>query len=482
LNECFKVNDFDQETYENKIYGDYKIKSKKPATPLIEAKPQPQVFLPQIQPISNDIHKETAQILSNFSKKNEKIEEKNDKIEKNNKIEKNEKNENFAIIQTNTSNFELKTSLKPEFSSEILHNSSLNLKRPSPTELFASSLKKIKENHYFSKKHLIFDPFSCESEELFGLNHSLYLNNNLFLLNYLKSKENNQSFLSLLSLQKPFKLSSHFYLSSLGDIFFSKSLRNSFDKNPENLKKNDIETMQFGNGFCTFRMYKSFINTGLLVYYYQYKLYIKEIDQVFYVILSEDSIAEFHNSDLLLFHTNLSELMKNLLKKIQEKQKEETSFRAFRFMPNKKCFFPTILPEIIYMKILKKCSSNTPNTLNIDLNLQETFNKLQIQNTIGNTICESLEPFINQFFESQLKKYSIAKMHLGDFFFGYNHPKIQALVKLFRKNKTFSLNRLPEELRDVFCNISPFLKLKQKLTFTDLQDMKIPLPYKCLRL
>ena len=170
-----------------------------------------------------------------------------------------------------------------------------------------------------------------------------------------------------------------------------------------------------------------------------------------------------------------------LFQKIQEKQKDELEFRPFRFLENKKCLFPTILNDIIYEKILKKYTSNH-NEFNVDANLNDTFKKFTNSLGVNNMICDSLEPLINQFFESQLNKFDLPKMHLGDFFFGYNHPKIQALVKLVKKNRTFSLNRLPEELKPIFCSLSPMLKLKQKLAFTDLQDMKIPLPYKCFRL
>lgn len=367
-------------------------------------------------------------------------------------------------------------------------NITIASKRPFPffTEILINpgmTQKKIKENHYFSKKPLIFDPFATDVEELFGLSHVLYLNNNDFVKTYIKNKDNDLSFLETLSLQNPYKICSHFYLNNIGQYYFTK--KNKLQKlvpiNNEDLKENeDFENLQFGNRFCTFRMYKSFLNTGLLVYYYQFKVYVKEIDLTFYVVLPEDGVADFHNRDLLLFHTNLNELMSALFLKIQEKQKGENSFRPFRFLQNKKCLFPTILPDIIYDKILKKYNNNS---FDIERNLEETFKKFESEiNSIEKISCDSLEPLINQFFESLLSKYDLPKMHLGDFFFGYNLPKIQALVKLVKRNKNFSLNRFPEDLKAVFCNLSPYLKLKQKLAFSDLQDNKIPLPYKCLRL
>ena len=491
MSDCYKVNDFDQDTYENKIYGDYKIKSKKPAiSPLNDSKNQ--FLTTQTMDISNN--KEMGNNISNQTVNNflqqSLTSKKNDIVQSLTPNSINYVNPNHNILT------DIKKVLKNEFPVDdmISLNNITGMKRIALNNDMminaGGNLKKIKQNHYFSKNNLIFDPYSTEPEELFGLNNSIYLNNNEFIKTYMKNKENDLSFLYTLSLQKPYKFSSHFYLANLGQFYFTKQQNysnkmNSNNDIPVKIKMDEtdsLETLQFGNGFCTHRMYKSFINQGLLVYYYQQKVYIKEIDLTFYVILSEDGIMDFHNNDLFLFHTSLNDLMTCLLQKIQEKQKDENDFRSFRFLQNKKSLFPTILPEIIYEKILKKYKSNNNNNFNIDTSLQETFNKFLNHGIITNTICDSLEPLINQFYESQLSKYDLPKMHLGDFFFGYNHPKIQALVKLVKKNRNFSLNRLPEELREIFCNVSPYLKLKQKLTFTDLQDLKIPLPYKCLRL
>lgn len=473
LNDCFKVNDFDQETYENKIYGDYKIKSKKQPSPLIApVNVQSTTEATSHQELSNlSLIQNPPQSQPNLNT------HKNENSIVNGQIQTN----NLTIIAT-----DVKQSIKYELSSENTLSNLTGIKRPASNEIMINAggnYKKSKENHYFSKKHLIFDPFSIDFEELFGLNHSLFQNNNDFIRAYVKNKDNNISFLEMLTLQKPFKVSSHFYLINLGTFYFTKQpiQFQKGDKGEITLKSNEAESLKFGNGFCTYRMYKSFLSPGILVYYYQYKVYIKEIDLTFYVILPEDGIGDFHNNELFLFHTNLNDLMTLLFQKIQEKQKDELEFRPFRFLENKKCLFPTILNDIIYEKILKKYTSNH-NEFNVDANLNDTFKKFTNSLGVNNMICDSLEPLINQFFESQLNKFDLPKMHLGDFFFGYNHPKIQALVKLVKKNRTFSLNRLPEELKPIFCSLSPMLKLKQKLAFTDLQDMKIPLPYKCFRL
>lgn len=341
--------------------------------------------------------------------------------------------------------------------------------------------KKIKEDHYYSKKNLIFEPYNMDAEELFGLNHSLYLNHNQFVTLFIGNKENNLSFLDSLALEKPFKLSNHFYLINLGHFYFTKqndlAIENS--NGEAILQFNNEEILTFGDGFCSYRMYKSFMNKGLLVYYYQTKVFIKEIDTTFYVLLPEDCLDQFHNNDLFFFHTNLNELVEFVFKKMKEIQTNETVFRPYRFMQNKRCLFPTILPEILYEKILKKNSIG--NKRNLTLNLEDTYVKLVGMTGMTPSLCDSLEPLINQFFESQLKKLGLPKMHLGDFFFGYNHPKVNALVHLIKKNRNAS-SRLPESLKGIFTDLSPYLKLKQKLTYNDLQDNKIPLPYKASRL
>lgn len=408
-----------------------------------------------------------------------------------NSKEKNEgqhKNSTDALImngkaaKTTTNNHnEIKQTLKAE---PHLENSLLvGMKRPSGLEDVKINFKKSKENHYFSKKNLIYDPYSAEFEELFGLNHSLYVNHNEFIGNFLKSGED-LSYIELLALEKPFKISSHFYLVNLGSHFFSKENlpNNNRIKQENSLAETESATLQFGNGFCSFRMYPSFLNPGILAYYYQLRIFVKEIGRTFYVVIPEDGVQHFHSNDLLLFHTSLNELMGMLFQKIQERQKGESEFRAFRFLENKKCLFPTILTDIIYEKILKSHNSAEPE-FNAGMRLQETFEKYnKIGQLNNNIVCDSLEPLITQFFESELNRLDLPKMHLGDFFFGYNHPKIQALVKLLKRNKNFTLNRLNEVLRNSFCDLSPHLKLKQKLAFTDLQDNKIPLPYKCFRL
>ena len=475
------MNDFDQETYENKIYGDYKIKNKKLTSPSLDPQPshplkQPnELNPPKDLPNPNQTSDILPQTVIQNSKKSENI------------LDNLQQNGDKHINTVKNLAADIRQNLKYELHSETGSSNLTGIKRSASsmndlTINAGGNFKRFKENHYFSKKHQIYDPFSTDFEELFGFNQSLYQNHNDFIQFYLKNKNNDSINLELLTLQKPFKISSHFYLVSLGTHYFTRQPPNiPRTQKTESILTETEETLKFGNGFCTFRMFKSFLNPGMLIFYYQSKIYVKEIDKTFYVMLPEDGIADFHNNDLLLFHTNLNDLITPLFHHIQEKQKDETEFRPYRFLENKNCLFPTILSDIIYEKILKKCTSNQAD-LNLDLNLSETFFKFNTTIGMNNLVCDSLEPLINQFFETQLNKYDLPKMHLGDFFFGYNHPKIQALVKLVKKNRNFSLNRFPEELRQVFCTLSPLLKLKPKLTFTDLQDLKIPLPYKCFRL
>lgn len=493
--ECFEGNDFDHEKYESKFYGDYKIKSKK--------------AILNSNNLTNDESKSAINESTSKDPSKENLEKSNEVNNDNSKIPtpainsiNNNNNKKLDLIIENIPTQANNSINIPNI--EILSSNGASEKQPleinvviandnkrtfpnfkeSFTDTDLRIIKKPKEDHYFSKKQLIFDPFNTDFEELFGFSCFLYQNHNEFLRSYLKNKSNDLCCLDNLSLKKPFKLSNHFYLINLGQFYFTKQAESKNQKNvPEELNGEAFfqinnEVLCFGDGFTSYRMYKSFLNQGLLVYYYQSKVFIKEIDLTFYVVLPEDGIEHFHNNDLFFFHTNLNDLMSFIFQKIKDLQVNESYFREYRFMQNKKCLFPTVLPGIIYEKILKKCGPN----VNLTTNMEETFAKYFNLNNMTHSLCDSLEPLINQFFDTQLKKNNLPKMHLGDFFFGYNHPKINALAHLVRKYRNFSIAKLPEELKLVFSNLSPFLKLKQKMPFNDLHDNKIPLPYKILRL
>lgn len=492
--ECFEGNDFDHEKYESKFYGDYKIKSKKAILNNNNNNITNEEKSVKNESTSKETSKENQEKATNENNNdNSKISTTANNINNNKKLDvvieniqvqaNNSKNiSNIEILASNG------VSEKPplEINAVIANDNKRTFPnfKESYTDTDLRIIKKPKEDHYFSKKQLIFDPFNTDFEELFGFSSFLYQNHNEFMRSYLKNKNNDLCCLDNLSLKKPFKLSNHFYLINLGQFYFSKQEETKHQKTvPEELNGEAFfqinnEILCFGDGFTSYRMYKSFLNQGLLVYYYQSKVFIKEIDLTFYVVLPEDGIEHFHNNDLFFFHTNLNDLMSFIFQKIKDLQISESYFREYRFMQNKKCLFPTVLPGIIYEKILKKCGSN----INLKANMEETYAKYFTSNNMTHSLCDSLEPLINQFFDSQLKKNNLPKMHLGDFFFGYNNPKINALVHLVKKNRNFSIMKLPEDLKLVFSNLSPFLKLKQKIPFNDLHDNKIPLPFKILRL
>lgn len=193
-------------------------------------------------------------------------------------------------------------------------------------------------------------------------------------------------------------------------------------------KKEKERELIFGHGFSSVRLAKSFITPGITVFFYQTQLYISELNRMIFIVIAEDTVGGFLSKDLFLFHFDLDKLLKFISLKIEEKQIDQNNFRPYRFMKNKRAFFPCIIPEYLIEKVQKKIDQNY---FDFESNLEETYNKYFVNNiNLDKGIAESMEPYINQFFDREIQKKGLPKMNIGDFFFGYYHPKIQLLSKL----------------------------------------------------
>ena len=315
---------------------------------------------------------------------------------------------------------------------------------------------------------------------LFGVAHPTVQANNKFIMQMLEKSNKHENiiqekYIDYLELKKPFKIIKNFYIVKLGSPYYiqleSGVLNTSLNSNQtgdnqivssnfsssimeiQTQKSNnssnymDIEAseltsnkeqvqfnkeLQFNNGFASIRLMKSLINKGFLTYYYQSILYIKELNRIVYVIIPED------NEDLLLFHVDIGKLCSFTKKKIEMKQDNSNYYVKYKKQNKKYCF-----SMINHLFIIDKILILYKHESNFDMLLEKIYDTIVEGKKYEKDVISKLyyNIFANDntmelleiLFHNKLKEYQInVAMDIGDFFFGFKHPKIQTLLQIAR--------------------------------------------------
>ena len=263
--------------------------------------------------------------------------------------------------------------------------------------------------------------------EFFGITHPLVQTHIAFLKSFFKGKicledTLQDSCIDFLELIKPFKITKGFYICKLGLPFLTTS--------QQGIMNGGI--IDFYDGFVSQRKYTSFINPGLLVYFYQTILYIQEIGQMVFIVIPEDK------EDVILFHTDPVKLLEYVFSRMREANNEIVSYRKYKSQKKEFRFSDICIPSLRKRVI---------SLINIEPNFDTLLHKLgQYQNI---TLNPNEDPFFNQLkklqaqepiyeiledlFKSKISVYNIrSKTKIEEFLFGLCHPKVTLLHTIFK--------------------------------------------------
>lgn len=286
---------------------------------------------------------------------------------------------------------------------------------------------------------------------LFGLDHFLVQSNHRFLKKVLEEdpSENfkqgklplsiNQPYLELLELRKPFKVSRNFYLLRLGRPtlvpgVFPSATASAIERGGGNTGK---ESIFFNNGFASIHLHKSFLNPGVLVYFYQTLVYIPKIENAFFVIIPEDDERK------IFFHTDLKTLYNMLFEQVKRVNEDihDEVYKPLGQWTKEKDFFSLSHEELRgrIIKILDNAHATSARDFttileksllgDADLDDEgETFaDYTRFQNNADDIARNVLDHF-----KAKLIEYNLEHISFGEFLSGYKHPKLMALVDVSR--------------------------------------------------
>jgi len=264
--------------------------------------------------------------------------------------------------------------------------------------------------------------------EYFGITHPVVQSHIAFIKSFFKGKmcyedTFQEHCIDFLELIKPFKITKGFYICKMGLPFLTKS--------KQMIRTDGI--MDFYDGFVSQRKYASFINPGILVYFYQTILYIKEIGQMIFVVIPED------REDILLFHTNPVKLLEYVFLRIKQTKPATSSYRKYKSQ-KKEFRFPDVCAITLKKRILSlaKLESNFDvlleklgqyQNLTSELPIQDPFYSKAIKLMTQDSIYDILE----NLFKTKIKTFNLrSKTKLEDFLFCLCHPKVSLLHTIFR--------------------------------------------------
>ena len=252
---------------------------------------------------------------------------------------------------------------------------------------------------------------------LFGVTHPLIEQTNRFIASMLKEDTSPKvvasKYIDYLELREPFKIIKNFYIYKMGMPY-------SIEKSSE---------LQFNNGFASWRLYKSFLNKGVLVYFYQAILYLEQVKQTVYVIIPED------HEEMVLFHNDLGKLFRFISKLISEKQKDVMHFLKYK-KSSKKNAFVNVSNDLLRRDILNLLMIEP----DFDILLQKMYERFGEQKKISDeydkhfvdiTSVESTIQVIESMVRKKLKELEINRdLSLGEILFGLFNPKTDLLLKI----------------------------------------------------
>lgn len=284
------------------------------------------------------------------------------------------------------------------------------------------TFNKMEEEHPRKHKqdHRKRDPHKpqYEPELLVGLVHPFVQQTNKFIASKLgrELSENSLSekYLDFLELTKPFKIIKTLFLYKIGKPY-------QVEKGAE---------IQFNDGFTSWRTYRSFLNQGLIVYFYQAVLYIEELKQTVYVIIPED------NEEMILFHTDIKKLFNFVLNLIMTKQKDIMHYVKYK-KTSKASSFVTISNEVLKKDIYTLMTIEKDS----DILLQKLYSRFTESKKISefdrvfteNAFVDNAIAAADKIVKNALKNLNINKdLSLGDILFGLHHPKVAVMLKIVK--------------------------------------------------
>jgi hypothetical protein len=108
------------------------------------------------------------------------------------------------------------------------------------------------------------------------------------------------------------------------------------------------DALIFNNGFVSARKNFSMFEKGVLVYYYQTKIFFKEFNKDIYIMIPEDQQAK------VFFDPDLESLMSFVQGKILEVNKDVTHSSSLQKHYNFLNLFPHVENNFLYNHILQK--------------------------------------------------------------------------------------------------------------------------------